>query len=73
MAPTWRHISLIRHFFGPDHIAGQRPGPHSGNDANALYADVWGGLQGQMPAWEGRLSPIDRKILVLYILDRRRP
>ena len=44
-----------------------------GNDANALYADVWGGLQGQMPAWEGRLSPIDRKILVLYILDRRRP
>ena len=44
-----------------------------GSDANALYADVWGGLQGQMPAWEGRLSPIERKVLVLYILDRRRP
>ena len=29
--------------------------------------DVWGGLQGQMPSWEGRLSPLERKILALYL------
>jgi cytochrome c oxidase cbb3-type subunit III len=44
-----------------------------GSDATALYATVWGGLQAQMPAWEGRLSPLERKLLVLYILDRRQP
>jgi cytochrome c oxidase cbb3-type subunit 3 len=44
-----------------------------GSNENALYADVWGGLQAQMPSWESRLSPLERKILVLYILDRRRP
>jgi cytochrome c oxidase cbb3-type subunit 3 len=44
-----------------------------GNDENALYADVWGGLQGQMPSWEGRLSPLERKILALYLVDLRRP
>jgi len=44
-----------------------------GSDATALYAGVWGGLQNQMPSWEGRLSALDRKILVLYILDRRGP
>jgi cytochrome c oxidase cbb3-type subunit 3 len=44
-----------------------------GSDENALYADVWGGLQGHMPSWEGRLSPLDRKILTLYIVDLRRP
>jgi cytochrome c oxidase cbb3-type subunit 3 len=44
-----------------------------GSDENAFYADVWGGLQGQMPSWEGRLSPLERKILTLYIVDLRRP
>jgi cytochrome c oxidase cbb3-type subunit 3 len=44
-----------------------------GSDENALYADVWGGLQGHMPSWEGRLSPLERKILALYIVDLRRP
>jgi cytochrome c oxidase cbb3-type subunit 3 len=44
-----------------------------GGDENALYATVWGGRQSQMPTWEGRLSPVDRKILTLYLLDLRRP
>ena len=46
-----------------------------GRDENALYADVWGGLKGQMPGWEGRLSPVDRKILALYLIDlgKKRP
>ena len=34
---------------------------HGGDEAS-IYNDVWGGRQGQMPTWEGRLSPIDLKI-----------
>ena len=26
-----------------------------------------------MPTWEGRLSPIDRKILALYLVDLGKP
>jgi cytochrome c oxidase cbb3-type subunit 3 len=46
-----------------------------GSDEASIYNDVWGGLQGQMPSWEGRLSPIERKILALYIVDlgKKRP
>jgi hypothetical protein len=35
---------------------------------------LWGFYrrQGQMPSWEGRLSPLDRKILTLYLFDLRR-
>ena len=44
-----------------------------GSDENSLYADVWGGLKGQMPAWEGRLSPVERKILALYLIDLGKP
>lgn len=44
-----------------------------GSDEGALYEDVWGGLQGHMPAWEGRLSPVERKILALYLVDLRKP
>ena len=40
-----------------------------GSDEASLYRDVWGGLQGHMPSWEGRLSPVDRKILALYLFD----
>jgi cytochrome c oxidase cbb3-type subunit 3 len=43
-----------------------------GGDADSIYATVWSGRQGQMPSWEGRLSPLDRKILALYLLDLRR-
>ena len=45
---------------------------HGGDEAS-IYNDVWGGLQGQMPSWEGRLSPIDLKILALYIADLGKP
>ena len=44
-----------------------------GGDEASIYNDVWGGLQGQMPTWEGRLSPIDLKILALYIADLGKP
>ena len=44
-----------------------------GGDEASIYNDVWGGLQGQMPSWEGRLSPIERKILALYIVDLGKP
>lgn len=44
-----------------------------GSGEDAFYAGVWGGLQGHMPSWEGRLSSLDRKILALYLLDLRRP
>jgi cytochrome c oxidase cbb3-type subunit 3 len=42
-----------------------------GSGENAVYADVWGGLKGQMPSWEGRLTPVERKILTLYLVDLR--
>jgi len=42
-----------------------------GGDAESVYTTVWGGRQGHMPSWEGRLSPLDRKILALYLIDLR--
>ena len=42
-----------------------------GNDAEAIYNTVWGGRRGYMPSWEDRLSALERKILVLYLLDLR--
>ena len=44
-----------------------------GKDEDSIYMMVWGGLQGHMPSWEGRLSPLDRKILALYLVDLRKP
>lgn len=46
-----------------------------GGDPQSIYSTVWNGRQGKMPAWEGRLSAIDRKILALYLtsLPRREP
>ena len=43
-----------------------------GGDAASVYDTVWGGRQGHMPSWDGRLSPLDRKILALYLFDLRR-
>jgi cytochrome c oxidase cbb3-type subunit 3 len=40
-----------------------------GGDRQSIFATVHGGRQGHMPSWEGRLSPVDRKILALYVLD----
>ena len=44
-----------------------------GSDAQSVFASVWGGRQGQMPSWEGRLPALDRKILTLYLVDLRKP
>ena len=44
-----------------------------GGDADTVFTTVWGGRQGHMPTWEGRLSEIDRKILALYLVDLRMP
>lgn len=46
-----------------------------GGSKAAIHATVYGGAQGHMPAWAGRLTAVDRKILTLYILDlgRRTP
>src|SRR5262249_50719582 len=38
-------------------------------DETSIYNTIWGGRQGHMPTWESRLSPIDRKILALYLVD----
>jgi cytochrome c oxidase cbb3-type subunit 3 len=42
-----------------------------GSTEDAIYTVVWGGYQGHMPTWEGRLSPVERKILALYLVDLR--
>ena len=41
-----------------------------GGDIDAIYASVNGGRRGEMPAWEHRLNPVDRKILTVYLLDK---
>lgn len=40
-----------------------------GRDWTAIYTTVSGGRQGQMPAWDGRLSEGERKLLTAYVLD----
>ncbi len=42
-----------------------------GGDLNSIDTTVWGGRQGHMPTWESRLSELDRKILTLFLLDKR--
>jgi len=42
------------------------------DDADAIFSAVWLGHQGVMPAWEGRLSPAQRRLLTLYLLDQQR-
>ena len=41
-----------------------------GGDIEAIYTTIHGGRQGEMPAWEPRLTPVDRKILTLFLLDK---
>lgn len=41
-----------------------------GGDINAIYTTIDGGRQGEMPAWEHRLNPVDRKILTTFLLDK---
>ena len=38
-----------------------------GSDAQTVYTTIYSGRQGHMPHWEGRLSPVDIKILALYV------
>lgn len=42
-----------------------------GGDLQSIYTTIWDGRQGRMPTWEARLSPLDRKILALYLVDLR--
>jgi cytochrome c oxidase cbb3-type subunit 3 len=42
-----------------------------GGDLESIDTTVWGGRQGHMPTWESRLTALDRKILTLYLLDKR--
>jgi cytochrome c oxidase cbb3-type subunit 3 len=42
-----------------------------GGSLAAIYDTLWDGRKGHMPTWEGRLSPLDRKILALYLVDVR--
>ncbi|SDJ37070.1 cytochrome c oxidase cbb3-type subunit 3 [Bradyrhizobium sp. Rc2d] len=44
-----------------------------GGDAQTITTTLWNGRQGHMPSWEGRLTPLDRKILTLYLVDQRMP
>lgn len=44
-----------------------------GADLQTVFATVWGGRQGHMPSWQGRLSPVDIKILALYLTSVRQP
>ncbi|MGZ8312426.1 MAG: cytochrome-c oxidase, cbb3-type subunit III [Allosphingosinicella sp.] len=43
-----------------------------GGDAQAIYTSIDQGRLGEMPAWRERLTPLQTKILVLYLLDRGR-
>ncbi len=38
-----------------------------GGDDAAMFTTIWAGRQGWMPAWEGRLSEAERKILAVYL------
>ena len=40
-----------------------------GGSTDAIRATLRNGRQGLMPAWEGRLTEANRKILTLYVLD----
>ena len=41
----------------------------NGSGWTAVYTIVTKGHKGEMPSWEGRLSPAERKLLVAYVLD----
>ena len=41
-----------------------------GGDEASMFKTIHDGRQGWMPAWENRLSEVDRKLLVLYLLDK---
>lgn len=38
-----------------------------GGDAQSVFTSIHAGRQGHMPHWEGRLSPLDLRLLALYV------
>lgn len=44
-----------------------------GGDRQSIFTTVFGGRQGHMPTWEARLTPVERKILALYVADLGAP
>jgi cytochrome c oxidase cbb3-type subunit III len=42
-----------------------------GGNLESIDTTIWGGRQGHMPTWESRLSELDRKILTVYLVDKR--
>jgi cytochrome c oxidase cbb3-type subunit 3 len=42
-----------------------------GSDPQSIFTSIHHGRQGHMPSWEGRLTPLERKLLTLYMLDLR--
>lgn len=38
-----------------------------GGDAQTVFTTIYSGRQGHMPHWEGRLTPVDIKLLALYV------
>lgn len=40
-----------------------------GGDKESIFKTIWDGRQGWMPAWEGRLTEAQRKILTVHILN----
>jgi cytochrome c oxidase cbb3-type subunit 3 len=46
-----------------------------GADAQSVHTTIYGGRQGYMPHWQDRLSPVEIKMLTLYVLalDGGRP
>ena len=38
-----------------------------GGDRQSVFTTIQAGRQGQMPTWEGRLSPVDIRLLALYV------
>lgn len=38
-----------------------------GGNAQSVFTSIYGGRQGHMPHWETRLSPVDIKLLTLYV------
>jgi cytochrome c oxidase cbb3-type subunit 3 len=38
-----------------------------GGDAQSVFTTIYSGRQGHMPHWQDRLSPVDIRILALYV------
>ncbi len=39
-----------------------------GGDVQSVHTTIYGGRQGYMPHWQDRLSPVETKLLTLYVL-----